>query len=1001
MAPKRKSAGRASSPAKEGFDPGYIVIRGAREHNLKGVDLSIPRGKLVVFTGISGSGKSSLAFDTIYAEGQRRYLESLSTYARQFLGKLEKPQVDQITGLSPAIAIEQKAASHNPRSTVGTVTEVYDYMRVLWARLGVQHCYRCGKRVGRQTVDQIVDALLNHPEGTALVILAPKVRGRKGEYRDLLEEARRKGFTRVRVDGEVLSLDQEIKLDEKRRHDIEVVVDRLKVRPGVRSRIAEAVETALEEGEGQLIALLPSEGRVERYSERNACVECGISYPDLNPNHFSFNSPYGRCEACDGLGVRLEADPDLVVPNPNLSLAEGAVSVYRFRMGRFFRLLRAILEEYGGSICQPFSELPEEAREVILRGGPVTYRNRRRHFEGVLNTVSRLYHEAKSEGARSYYGQYMRALPCPQCEGKRLRPESLAVRMAGKTIDQVAALSIADATQFFLAALPEERREEFRRLIPPAGIGFRDGEGRPTVVSLWQERGEILPLSERELTIGGEVIREILRRLGFLKQVGLHYLTLDRSAPTLSGGESQRIRLASQIGSGLTGVLYILDEPSIGLHQRDNLALIRSLQGLRDLGNTVIVVEHDREMMEQADFIVDFGPGAGVHGGEIVVAGPLSKVKRSKASLTGAYLRGEREIPLPEKRRTGKPRGWIKLKGCRKNNLKDIEVAFPLGRFICITGVSGSGKSSLITQTLWPALHHFVNGGRLEERLELKEITGLSYVDRAIAIDQSPIGRTPRSNPATYTKVFDDIRRFYAELPESRLRGYRPGRFSFNVKGGRCEACQGQGEVRVEMHFLADVWVRCEECQGRRYNRETLEVRYKGLSISDVLELTVEEALEVFANHPAIRHKLTTLAEVGLGYIKLGQSAPTLSGGEAQRVKLARELSKRSTGSTVYILDEPTTGLHFEDILKLLNVLQRFVDEGNTVIVIEHNLDVIKCADWIIDLGPEGGEEGGRVVAVGTPEELAQNPASYTGLFLRRVLGMEGKRKAKRSAKAV
>ncbi len=943
----------------------FIEIRGASVHNLKHIDVSIPRGKFVVFTGVSGSGKSSLAFDTIYAEGQRRYLESLSSYARQFLGQFDKPEVESISGLSPSIAIEQKSASHNPRSTVGTVTEIYDYLRVLYARIGVQYCYKCGDKVSAQSIDQMVESVAKLPQGTKLYILAPAVSGRKGEYVELFEEARRDGFARVRINGQIYSLHEEIKLAKTKKHDIEIVVDRLQIEPDLEGRLAESIETALRRGDGQFILHRLDTEEDVRFSEQRACIPCGISYPELSPQAFSFNSPYGMCTDCDGLGMMLKVDESLLVPDDSMSIERGAIKLWGdtgvFSPG-WKKFLSAFLEAHGGSILTPWKHLPEKAKQGVMRGGSFKWRGSSRRFEGFANQVERLAKQTQSEGMRTYYMNFMSKKPCPACGGRKLRPESLSVKAGGDSIDAVVGRDISSAAKFF----------------------------------------RNIKLTQREREIASDLLKEIVQRLSFLENVGLHYLTLDRSAPTLSGGESQRIRLASQIGSGLVGVLYILDEPSIGLHQRDNRKLIDSLVGLRDLGNTVIVVEHDEETMRCADVIFDFGPGAGVHGGRIVAEGDAKKLSKIKHSLTGMYLSGKLEIAVPESRR--KPNGKIiEIAGARANNLKSVNVKIPLGVFVAVTGVSGSGKSSLINETLYNATASLV-GGRPRPTGQFDKITGIGdNIDKVIQISQQPIGRTPRSNPVTYTKVFDEIRKLFAELPESKMRGYLPGRFSFNVKGGRCEACQGDGVKKIEMHFLSDVYVTCDVCKGMRFTRETLAVKYKGKNISDVLNMTVEEALAHFENIPPIHRGLAVLHEVGLDYIQLGQSAPTLSGGESQRVKLARELAKRATGRTLYLLDEPTTGLHFEDTKKLLGVLARLVDAGNTIVVIEHNLDVIKCADWIIDLGPEGGGAGGKVVAAGTPEEVAACAESFTGKYLRPVLEGHGKklRKPKKNSDAV
>jgi excinuclease ABC subunit A len=933
-----------------------IVIRGAREHNLKNIDLEIPRNRLVVITGLSGSGKSSLAFDTIYAEGQRRYVESLSAYARQFLEQMEKPDVDSIAGLSPAISIEQKTASHNPRSTVATITEIYDYLRLLFARVGHPFCYNCGREISRQTVQQIADRILAWPQGTRLYVLAPLVRDRKGEYRKELADLARAGFVRVRIDGKLYELGQEPALDKNRRHTIEVLVDRLSVESSSAKRLGDSLELAFKYGNDLLkVERLEGERATEVYfSQRFACVECGISYPELTPRMFSFNSPHGACPACSGIGSVMYFDPELVVRDEELSLARGAIAPWAELAG-MQALLRALAAHYGVGSEQPWKTLPAKVRKAILYGSGeeavdllYEHRGRRHHyrrpFEGVLAWLDRRYKESESGLVRALLESYMSMRPCAECQGARLKKESLAVRFNQRSISEVTALSIKQALDFF--ADPR--------------------------------------LSRQEAEIAGRVLKEIRERLGFLADVGLDYLTLDRAAATLSGGESQRIRLATQIGSSLVGVLYILDEPSIGLHQRDHRRLLATLKRLRDLGNTVLVVEHDRDTMLAADYIIDMGPGAGVQGGHVVAQGTPAEVMRHPASLTGAYLAGRVEIAVPARRRPAGGR-WLVVRGARANNLRNITVRFPLGLFICVTGVSGSGKSSLVLDTLYRALARRLN--RRHERPGPHEaILGAEHLDKVIHVDQSPIGRTPRSNPATYTGLFGPIRELFSRLPEARARGYGAGRFSFNVKGGRCEACQGDGIIRIEMHFLPDVYVTCEVCGGRRYNRDTLEVLYKGKSIADVLGLTVRDAFELLGTVPAIRSKLDTLRDVGLDYVQLGQSATTLSGGEAQRIKLARELSRRATGRTLYILDEPTTGLHFDDVKKLLEVLGRLTDSGNTVVVIEHNLDVIKTADYVVDLGPEGGDQGGEVVASGAPEEVAATPGSYTGDILRQVL---------------
>ncbi|MBC7329530.1 excinuclease ABC subunit UvrA [bacterium] len=935
-----------------------IIIRGARQHNLKNINLEIPRDKLVVITGLSGSGKSSLAFDTIYAEGQRRYVESLSAYARQFLEQMDKPDVDFIDGLSPAISIDQKSAPRNPRSTVGTVTEIYDYLRLLFARIGVPYCPNCGVKIERQTVQQITDQILNLPEGTRILVLAPIVKGRKGEYKSLLEEIKREGFTRVRVDGQMLNLaEEEIPLlDKYKIHHIEVIVDRIVLREGIKGRLTDSLETALKMGKGQVIVSV-MDGEELYFSEEFACPICGFSMGELEPRKFSFNSPYGACPTCHGLGYVTDFSPDLVF-DYDKSIAEGGIIPLRKFYSEYYpAIIRSLAEEYGFSLHEPIKKLPPEIREMLFYGtnrpvfiSYVNWRGYEReywtHFRGIKEMLEEKLRYSTSERVKEEVAQFMATHVCPDCEGKRLKKESLAVKVAGKNIYEVTLLSVDEAYKFF-ASLPEQ-------------------------------------LSEKEKIIAQPILKEILARLGFLKDVGLGYLTLERPANTLAGGEAQRIRLATQIGSGLMGVIYILDEPSIGLHPRDNRRLLDTLIKLRDLGNTVIVVEHDEETIRTADWIIDLGPGAGEHGGYVVVSGTLEDVIKEPRSITGQYLSGARRIPVPKTRR--KPKGkWLIIKGAKKYNLKGIDVKIPLGLFVAITGVSGSGKSTLLEEIVYPVVSNHLYGTRLPTG-EYKGVEGLEELDKVINIDQSPIGRTPRSNPATYTGVFDLIRQLFAQLPEAKARGYKPGRFSFNVKGGRCEACKGDGYIKVEMQFLPDVYVRCEECKGKRYNRETLEIKYKGKTIADVLDMTVEEALHFFRNIEPIRKKLETLYDVGLGYIRLGQPATTLSGGEAQRVKLATELSRKATGRTLYILDEPTTGLHFADVEKLLNILHRLVDRGNTVLIIEHNLEVIKTADWIIDLGPEGGEQGGYIIAEGPPEEIIKNPISYTGQFLKKVL---------------
>jgi excinuclease ABC subunit A len=936
-----------------------LVIHGAREHNLKNVTLDLPRNQLIVFTGLSGSGKSSLAFDTIYAEGQRRYVESLSSYARQFLGQMEKPDVDFIEGLSPAISIDQKSTSRNPRSTVGTITEIYDYLRVLFARIGHPHCPKCGRPIGRQTPEQIVDQVLELSEGTRFQVLAPVVQGRKGEYEKLLQDLAKKGFVRARIDGDVHELSEPIRLPKNYKHTIEVVVDRLVAKPDIRRRIADSFETALALTEGLVaIAVETEHGEdVQTYSEKLACSFDGLSFDELQPRNFSFNSPYGACPTCDGLGTRLEVDPELVVPDQDLSIEEGAIAPWAgSRLEYWYRVLESVSETHGFKMTTPWKKLPKKARDILLYGSDdeihVRYRNRYGRmrsywttYEGVLPGVERRHSETESDTQRDKLEQFMREIPCRACGGARLKPETLAVTVGGLNISQLTDLSIRQTLAFT----------------------------------------ETVELTDREHMIAERLLKEIRERLRFLVDVGLDYLTLARGAATLAGGEAQRIRLATQIGSGLVGVLYILDEPSIGLHQRDNRRLIDTLIRLRDLGNTLVVVEHDEATIEAADHIVDIGPGAGEHGGEIVYTGDLKGLLGSETSLTGMFLSGRRVIPTPEVRRAPGDR-WLKVLGAREHNLKDVTLEIPMGLFVCITGVSGSGKSTLVQDVLLRALMQKVYRSRVLPGKHRK-MTGWEEIDKVIDIDQSPIGRTPRSNPATYTGVFDHVRKLFSQVPEARVRGYLPGRFSFNVRGGRCENCAGDGQIKIEMHFLPDVYVTCEVCKGHRYNRETLEVRYKGRSIADVLEMSVDEGLEFFTNIPVIKRHLQTLSDVGLGYVKLGQPAPTLSGGEAQRIKLSAELQKRGTGNTVYVLDEPTTGLHFEDVRKLLNVLQRLVAQGNTVVVIEHNLDVVKTADWIVDMGPEGGDGGGEIVATGSPEAIAGHPTSHTGRFLAEVLG--------------
>ena len=936
----------------------YIKIRGANEHNLKNVDVDIPRDKLVVLTGLSGSGKSSLAFDTIYAEGQRRYMESLSSYARQFLGQMEKPDVESIEGLSPAISIDQKSTNRNPRSTVGTVTEIYDYFRLLYARAGIPHCPKCGREIKKQTVDQMVEQVMAFPERTKIQLLAPVVRGRKGTYVKLLERARKSGYVRVRIDGNMYELSEEIKLDKNIKHNIEIVVDRLVVKEGIEQRLTDSIENVLNLAEG-LMTVDVIGGEPVQFSESFSCPDCGISIEEIEPRSFSFNNPFGACPECFGLGYKMEFDEDLMIPDKRLSISEGAITVMGWqsctdKKSFTYAILDALSKEYGFSLDTPFEDYPKEVHDVLIHGTngkevKVYYKGQRGEgvydvaFEGLIRNVERRYRETSSETMKAEYEEFMNITPCSACKGQRLKPGALAVTVGDKNISELTGMSI-EKLQTFLKELK---------------------------------------LSNQQLLIGGQILKEINSRIQFLMDVGLNYLTLGRSTGTLSGGEAQRIRLATQIGSGLVGVAYILDEPSIGLHQRDNDKLLGTLKHLRDLGNSVIVVEHDEDTMREADFIVDIGPGAGEHGGEVVATGNAEEIMQNENSVTGAYLSGRIRIPVPEVRR--KPTGWLKVLGAQENNLKNIDVKFPLGVMTCVTGVSGSGKSSLVNQILYKRLARDLNRARTIPGRH-KGIEGLEQLDKVINIDQSPIGRTPRSNPATYTGVFDLIRDLFAATPDAKARGYKKGRFSFNVKGGRCEACSGDGIIKIEMHFLPDVYVPCEVCKGRRYNRETLEVKYKGKNIYDVLDMTVEEAMHFFENVPSIHRKMETLYDVGLSYIRLGQPSTTLSGGEAQRIKLATELSKRSTGKTIYILDEPTTGLHFADVHKLTEILHRLTEDGNTVIVIEHNLDVIKTADYIIDIGPEGGDKGGTVIAEGTPEEVAESPVSYTGKYIKPML---------------
>ena len=936
----------------------YIRIRGASEHNLKHIDVDIPRDEFVVLTGLSGSGKSSLAFDTIYAEGQRRYMESLSSYARQFLGQMEKPNVEKIEGLSPAISIDQKSTNRNPRSTVGTVTEIYDYFRLLYARIGIPHCPNCGKEIKKQTVDQMVDQIMKLPERTRIQLLAPVVRGRKGEHQKLFERAKRSGYVRVQVDGNTYELTEVIKLDKNKKHNIEIVVDRLVVKEGIEKRLTDSIENVLELSNGLLMVDI-IDGETMQFSQSFSCPDCGISIDEIEPRSFSFNNPFGACPECFGLGYKMEFDEELMIPDKRLSLAEGAIQVMGWQSSTdkksfTYAILKALSEEYGFSLDTPYKELPAEVRNMLIHGTngrsvKVYYKGQRGEgvydiaFEGLIKNVERRYRETGSDTMKQQYEEFMRITPCKSCGGQRLKKESLAVTVSGKNIYEITAMSIRNLDAYL----------------------------------------KEMELTEQQHLIGDQVLKEIRARVGFLMDVGLDYLALSRATGSLSGGEAQRIRLATQIGSGLVGVAYILDEPSIGLHQRDNDKLLNSLKGLKDLGNTLIVVEHDEDTMRAADYIVDIGPGAGEHGGEVIATGTAEEIMKNKNSITGAYLSGRIKIPVPKERR--KPTGFITVKGARENNLKNIDVKIPLGIMTCITGVSGSGKSSLTNEILYKRLARDLNRARCIPGAH-DDIEGLEQLDKVIDIDQSPIGRTPRSNPATYTGVFDMIRDLFASTPDAKARGYQKGRFSFNVKGGRCEACSGDGILKIEMHFLPDVYVPCEVCQGKRYNRETLEVKYKGKSIYDVLNMTVEEALEFFQNVPSIARKIQTLYDVGLSYIRLGQPSTELSGGEAQRIKLATELSKRSTGKTIYILDEPTTGLHFADVHKLIEILRRLSDGGNTVVVIEHNLDVIKTADYIIDMGPEGGDGGGTVVAQGTPEEIAKVPESYTGQYVKKYL---------------
>lgn len=936
----------------------YIKIRGAKENNLQGIDLEIPRDQLIVMTGVSGSGKSSLAFDTIYAEGQRRYMESISSYARQFLGQMEKPNVESIDGLSPAISIDQKSTNRNPRSTVGTVTEIYDYFRLLYARIGIPHCPKCGREIARQTVDQMVDQIMSLPEGTKLQLLAPVVRGKKGEHAKVLDRAKRAGYVRVRIDDNLYDLSEEIKLEKNIKHNIEIVVDRLVVKPGIERRLADSIENVLNIADG-LLTVDVIGGEPMNFSQSFACPDCGISVSEVEPRSFSFNNPFGACPVCFGLGYKMEFDVDLMIPDKRLSINEGAITVMGWQScadkGSFTNaILQALCKEYKFDLDTPFEEYSEKIKNVLLYGTngkevAVHYTGQRGSgvypvaFEGLIKNVERKYRETSSDIIKQEYETFMRITPCTECKGMRLKKESLAVTVADKNIYEVTALSIRDLSEFI----------------------------------------NNMKLTEQQKFIGAQILKEIKARVGFLIDVGLEYLSLSRTAATLSGGEAQRIRLATQIGSGLVGVCYILDEPSIGLHQRDNDKLLAALKNLRDLGNTLIVVEHDEDTMLAADYVVDIGPGAGSHGGRVVACGTAEEIMKVPESITGQYLSGKKSIPIPAQRR--KPAGWIKVLGAQENNLKNIDVEFPLGVMTCVTGVSGSGKSSLVNEILYKHLARELNRARCIPGKH-RGIEGIDQLDKVIDIDQSPIGRTPRSNPATYTGVFDQIRELFASTVDAKAKGYGKGRFSFNVKGGRCEACSGDGIIKIEMHFLPDVYVPCEVCGGKRYNRETLDVKYKGKSIFDVLDMTVEEAVTFFENVPSIRNKIETLYDVGLGYLKLGQPSTTLSGGEAQRIKLATELSRRSTGKTIYILDEPTTGLHFADVHKLVDILHRLTDSGNTVVVIEHNLDVIKTADYILDVGPEGGDKGGTIIAKGTPEEIARNKKSYTGIYIKKML---------------
>ena len=932
-----------------------IIIKGAREHNLKNIDLVLPRNKLIVVSGVSGSGKSSLAFDTIYAEGQRRYVESLSSYARQFLGQMEKPDVEYIEGLSPAISIEQKTTHKNPRSTVGTVTEIYDYLRLMFARVGTPYCYNCGKKIESQTIDQIIDQILDHQENTKMLILAPIARDKKGEFQKIFEDTKRSGFARVRVDGKVYDIDEKIKLEKNKRHTIEIVIDRLTLRDGIRKRVADSVETALNLTTG--LVAVDYNGKTELYSEKFACIDCGISYPEIQPRIFSFNNPHGACPACHGLGEIREFDADKIIPDKSLSIGEGAIRTHLPKYTYVYQQLTSLSSHFKFDLFTPWEDLSAKIKDIILYGSNEEinfhYESRERkakgeyagRYKGIMNEMKRRYRESTSQGVREWMENFMTFKRCSECNGKRLNNIALSVKINNKNIVDITEFSVKESREFF----------------------------------------ETLKLTEVQQKISEQIIKELKSRLRFLIDVGLEYLTLDRKAATLSGGEAQRIRLATQIGSRLVGVLYILDEPTIGLHQRDNDRLLSTLSDLRDIGNTLIVVEHDENVIRSADYVVELGPGAGLHGGKVVTLGTPKEIEKDEKSLTGKFLAGINEIPVPDKRRQGNGH-QVELIGASLHNLKNINIKIPLGKLTLVTGVSGSGKSTLVNDILFPVLMNALNKGKRKER-GYRDIKGVSYLDKVINIDQSPIGRTPRSNPATYVGLFTYIRDLFTSLPESKVRGYKPGRFSFNVRGGRCEHCQGGGEIKIEMHFLPDIYIRCDVCKGLRYNKETLEIRFKGFSIADILNMSVEEAITIFEKYPSIIRKLSTLNDVGLGYIKLGQSSLTLSGGEAQRVKLALELSKKQTGKTIYILDEPTTGLHFADVKQLVTVLNRLVDQGNTMIIIEHNLDIIKIADYIIDLGPEGGDRGGMVVAEGIPEEIIKNNSSYTGKYLKKVLG--------------